>query len=134
MLRRFAVPVASLVLVACSSAPQKPAPAGPPPPPPAPAACAKGTPREPSDARAKMTSLGDEVRRCFILGAKPGEALQLTAEVTIGEDGKVRSAKIQGAPSGREAARSCAEKALSGASFATFCGDDVAVSWSYTVK
>ncbi len=74
------------------------------------------------------------MRRCFILGQRPGDRLRLEAELVVGDDGKVREARLKGAPAGREAARSCAEKALSTARFGVFCGDDVAVSWGYSLE
>ena len=138
-MRRLLSPTIALALsgflASCASA-VVPAPAPPPPAvvaPPAPR-CAPGVAREPKDARVRMGTLGDDVRRCFLVGRASDDGDKIVVEVAIGEDGGVRDAKVVTAPPGKASASSCAEQALRKASFATFCGDDVAVRWTYALQ
>ena len=130
----FAVTLAA-ALVACGSPPPA---AAPPPvasaPPPAPAPCAANTPRQPTDVKPKMSSLGDEVRRCFLLGGPTDQPVNVKAELVVSDDGKVKKASASGVPSSRKGASECVNKALAAAKFASFCGDDVALSWTFTIQ
>jgi outer membrane biosynthesis protein TonB len=81
-----------------------------------------------------MSSLGDDVRRCYIIGQSPDEGGKVVVEVAIAQDGAVRAARIIQSPGGKAEAASCAEKALKKASFSTFCGDDVSLRWTYTLR
>lgn len=81
-----------------------------------------------------MISIGDEVKRCFLLGANADEASRVVVDVAIAEDGSVRTAKVLTAPANKAAAVGCAEKALLSATFGPFCGDDVSVRWTYALQ
>ena len=98
-MRRLVQVLLPLALAACSSAPPPAAPPPAAPPPAAPVAmCAEGTPRQPNDVRERMGALGEDVRRCFLVGGRTDEAVKLTADVVISDDGKVKKARISGAP------------------------------------
>jgi hypothetical protein len=114
-------------------------PPPPPAPPPAPVAEAPPAPRcsrddasEPSDARGKMRALGEDVRRCFLLGSHKDPATSVEVELKIAESGAVTSASVFGADSNPPAV-SCSQKALRQGTFGKFCGNDVTIRWKYTL-
>ncbi len=125
----------SLWLAACSSTPP-PAqpPAAPPPKPTGPAPCAPGTPRQPPGVREKMSKLGDDVKRCYLLGGRTDEAVTLKTELLVSDDGRVKKVSLTGSPSSRREAADCATKALESARFEAFCGDDVALGWTFSLR
>lgn len=127
--------VASILCVAAcaSSPPPTPAPA-PPPRAAAPATCAPGTPREPPGVREKMSKLGDDVKRCYLLGGRTDEAVTLRTELVVSDDGRVKKATLTGSPASRKDAADCATKVLEGARFEAFCGDDVALGWTFALR
>lgn len=81
-----------------------------------------------------MSSLGDEVRRCFLLGGPTDQPVHVKAELVVADDGSVKKTSIAGVPSSRKGANECVTKAVSAAKFAKFCGDDVALSWTFTIQ
>lgn len=133
MLRRLIVlvPLAS----ACAS---EPPPAAAPPT--APSAAYAGTPKcppgsaeMPADAQTRMKALDADVRTCFTLGT-PGKAVSsLEVSVTVGEDGKVRKARVLGA-TGNPSGESCVADRLKKTTFGPFCGAEVEIRWTYALQ
>ncbi|MCC6649404.1 MAG: hypothetical protein IT374_28025 [Polyangiaceae bacterium] len=125
----------SSCLVACGATAQRPATApAPAPKASAPAACAPGTPREPPGVREKMSKVGDDVKRCFLLGGRAEDAVTLRTELVVSEDGHVKQATLTGAPPSKREATICAKRAIEAATFAPFCGDDVALGWTFSLR
>lgn len=81
-----------------------------------------------------MSKLGDDVKRCYLLGGPTDEAVTLKTELVVSDDGKVKKATLSGSPASRKSAADCARKVLEGATFAAFCGDDVALSWTFSLR
>ena len=130
----LAVGLASSMIVGCASDP--PPPAAPPPAPiaeapPAPR-CAREDASEPADARGKMRALGEDVRRCFLIGSHKDAAKSVEVELKIAESGAVTAASVFGAASNQPAV-TCSEKALKQGTFEKFCGNDVTIRWTYTL-
>lgn len=108
-------------------APKEPAVTAVPPKP----KCPPDAESAPNDAKPKMTSLESEVRRCFALETGKGDAT-VRVEVTVSESGEVREAKVEG--EGHESATKCLVTSMKSTKFATFCGPDVAIGWTYALR
>jgi outer membrane biosynthesis protein TonB len=94
--------------------------------------CPPGSDSSPSDAKPRMTALQAEIRKCYTL-ATGGAGAEVKVEITIGPSGEVREANVLGT-SGDPTARTCLEKTLRAAKFATFCGPDVSIRWTYALR
>jgi hypothetical protein len=89
----------------------------------------------PADVQAKMNALQSAIRQCFALGTAGNKGIgKVQLALVIGEDGSVKSAKIADAEGAQLAAADCCSKAAKGTSFASFCGEDVPVNWTYTME
>lgn len=94
--------------------------------------CPPGVDDSPSDAKGRMTSMQADVRKCFPLATGAADS-EVKVEVTIGEKGDVRQVTVLGGnadPSGR----ACFEKTMRAVKFATFCGPDVSLRWTYALR
>lgn len=97
--------------------------------------CAADADDHPADVQAKMNALQSAIRQCFALGTAGSKGVgKVQLALVIGEDGRVKSAKIADAEGAQLAAADCCSKAAKGTSFASFCGDDVPVNWTYTME
>ena len=128
----------ALTLVACSTpkAPPAPAPmASAPKPAPVAPRCDAGAPDQPGDVRDKMRTLGGDVQRCFLLGAatKKDTGRTIRTELTISDNGKIKRLDMT-SPGADSSALDCARTSAQKVQFASFCGDDVTVQWSYTAQ
>jgi hypothetical protein len=94
--------------------------------------CPPGADEMPKDAREKMGSMQAAVRKCYTLGIGGGEA-DVKVEVTVSQSGEVRETKVMGA-NGHPTAVECLKKTMHEARFAKFCGQDVAISWTYALR
>ena len=81
-----------------------------------------------------MTSMQADVRRCFTLGTPGKSESTVKVEVVVAETGEVRDAHVVGDGGGHEAAVACMVKAFKGTKFSKFCGDDVAIAWTYALR
>lgn len=95
-------------------------------------ACPPGSTDSPSDAHPRMAALQTDVRKCYALSTGGGEG-EVKVEITIGATGEVRAATVLGSK-GEPSARACLEKTLRTARFATFCGPDISIRWTYALR
>lgn len=116
-------------LLACGSpaAPSASAPA------PASTRCGPDEPGAPADARARMEALKQEVTACFGMGTTPPKDGMVKVEMTVTRTGAVVRARAL-AEGAEASALRCTERALNSAKFASFCGPDVPISWSYALR
>jgi hypothetical protein len=95
--------------------------------------CPAGAVAAPSDARTRMEALRDDVFACFGLGTQPPTDGMVKVELSIEASGRVQSAMVTAEGAEASAVR-CTEGVLRKTRFAEFCGDDVSISWSYTLR
>ena len=95
--------------------------------------CASTEDSQPTDANSKMTGLQHDLRSCFALGTTGSLTSTLRLEVTVAESGDVKAVKIS-ADGAQPAAKECSEKLVRATKFSKFCGDDVGISWVYTLE
>lgn len=94
--------------------------------------CPPGSDDMPKDARDKMSAMQGAVRKCYTLGIGGAET-DVKIEVTVGQSGEVRDARVIGT-SGHPTALDCLKKTMHGTKFAKFCGPDVSISWTYALR
>jgi len=79
-----------------------------------------------------MTSLQADIRKCYSL-ATGGSDSDVKVEITIGASGDVRQATVL-SNAGDPSSRACLEKTMRAAKFASFCGPDVSIRWTYALR
>ena len=109
-----------------------PPPSTPPPTTAIAPACPPGSTDSPNDAQPRMASLQADVRKCYALATGSADS-EVKVEITIGATGDVRHAAVLGGKSD-PSARTCLERTLNGAKFASFCGPDVSIRWTYALR
>lgn len=127
----------TLALAGCgaSPAPAPAAPAAPPPatqPGPARPRCTAADPNAPADAKPVMKQAGEDVKGCFLLGKASAAPSSVAIELSIGEKGAVSSVNASASGAEREQL-SCVENTMKKQKFATFCGADVTIRWTYSL-
>lgn len=80
-----------------------------------------------------MEGLRQDVLACFGFGTTPPADGIVKVEITVDHGGAVTTAHVDAEGAAR-GARSCTEAALRRARFDSFCGDDVSIAWTYSLR
>jgi hypothetical protein len=80
-----------------------------------------------------MEALKQDVFACFGIGTAPPRDGLVKVEITVDQAGLVGSARVV-AEGAEASALRCTEGALRRVRFASFCGADVPITWTYTLR